>query len=259
MDYQNILVAIADEKATITFNRPQKRNAIDERTMDELLHLLKELQDNPEIRVAVLRGNGKDFCAGADLDWMRTTQNMDESLLQKQNMKLQKVFTLWHDLPCLTIACVHGNVVGGALGLVAASNIVISRPGAMFRFSEVTLGLMPATIAPFVLQRTIHSQLRNAMITAMPFNSEQASNFGLVDHVADEVKESELLKELDTAIRKTEPNAVAQTKKLTNDILLNRITEPLDEYTTLLLARVRRSEAASQRIARFFESIDHRS
>lgn len=259
MDYHNVQLNISNERAIITFNRPQKRNAINEQTMDELLHILKELEANSKVRIAILRGNGKDFSAGADLDWMRDTQLMDETRLQEQNMKLQKVFAMWHDLPCITMASVHGNVVGGAIGLVAGSNIVVSRPSALFRFSEVTLGLMPATIAPFVLQRTSHSQIRNAMLTALPFNSDRALEFGLVDLVADEIKESEMLKELTDAALKTEPKAVAQTKKLINDIVLNRITEPIDEYTTLLLARVRKSKAAAQRIARFFESIDQRS
>jgi methylglutaconyl-CoA hydratase len=254
--YQNISVSNDEGIFTLTLTREQKRNAIDEQTMDELLEALKVFPSNGKISMAILRAKGKDFCAGADLDWMRNTQQMSEEELRKQNMKLQKIFELWYDLPAFTIAMVHGNVVGGGIGLVAASDLVLARPDAKFRFSEVTLGLMPATIAPFVVQRTQSRFIRNAMLTAIPFDTHVALEHGLVDIIADSSLEQSLLDEYWDALGKTEAEAVSKTKKLINDLAFNRINEPLDLYTTTLLASVRKSESAAKRIKAFFKSIE---
>ncbi len=255
-NYQNIQTELEEGIFTLTLKRPHKRNAINEQTMDELLDALNSFPSDNSIRMAILKGEGKDFCAGADLDWMRETQDMDEQALQKQNMKLQKVFQLWHDLPAFTMAVVHGNVVGGGIGLVAASDLVMARPDVVFRFSEVTLGLMPATIAPFVLQRTQHRFIRNAMLTAVPFHTDRAWQHGLVDIIADKSLQENIIDDYINVLNKTGAAAVSKTKKLCNDLIGNRIQEPLDVYTTRLLAQVRKSDAAAERIADFFKSID---
>lgn len=250
--YENIKVEKQPSVLSITLDRPSKRNAINEQTMDELLHVLSSIQEADTFRMAVLRGNGDDFSAGADLQWMRTTQQMGTDELQQQNMKLQKVFELWFDLPVFTLAILQGNVVGGAIGLAAASDMVVCHPNARFRFSEVTLGLMPATISPFVWQRTQSRFIRNAMLTAEPFDALMAVQYGLADRIS-EHPEDIINKQL-AMLEKAEPHAVAKTKKLWNDLTFHRIEQPLDLYTTRLLAQVRKSEAASKRIAAFFQT-----
>lgn len=254
--YSNILTHFHQGVFTLTLNREQKRNAIDEQTMDELQDAIKSIPEHDEVRMAVLKGKGKDFCAGADLDWMRNTQDMNEEQLSRQNMKLQKVFQGWFDLPVFTVAVVHGNVVGGAIGLVAASDLVVASAETRFRFSEVTLGLIPATIAPFVLHRTRSRFVRNAMLTAMPFRTDKALEHGLVDTITDHGEEQEVMDDYLQALNKTGAGAVSETKKLCNDLIANRIEESLDLYTTSLLARMRKSDDAARRIAGFFQSIE---
>ncbi len=227
--------------------------------MDELLSAMESIPVDGSVKIAVIDSKGKDFCAGADLEWMRNTQQMNEMQLQEQNMKLQRVFQRWFDLPVFTIALTHGNIVGGALGIVAAANLVIAAPDSKFRFSEVTLGLLPATIAPFVLQRTQSSTIRNAMLTAMPFNSKEALDAGLVDIIASTSDHQHYVNENLTALNKTENVAVGKTKNLLNDLIFNRIDENIALHTTRLLAQVRKSEAASKRIKAFFESIDKKA
>lgn len=255
-EYQNIQVSTHQELYTLTLAREDKRNAIDEQTMDELLRALQNLPDDGSIKMAIIDARGKDFCAGADLGWMRNTQQMNEEQLQQQNMKLQKVFELWYDLPVFTVAIVHGNVVGGGMGLVAASDLVIAKPDAKFRFSEVTLGLLPATIAPFVLQRSNSRFIRNAMLTGMTFDTHSALQYGLIDVIADNTIVQIMLNEYQQALNKTEHGAVAKTKKLINDIMFSRIDSPMDVYTTQLLAQARKSPAATERISAFFSSIN---
>lgn len=254
--YQNIQVTTHQGLYTLTLAREDKRNAIDEQTMDELLWALQNFPAEESIKMAIINARGKDFCAGADLDWMRNTQQMNEKQLQQQNMKLQKVFELWHDLPVFTVAVSHGNVVGGGMGIVAASDLVIANPDTKFRFSEVTLGLLPATIAPFVLQRTSSRFIRNAMLTGMSFDTHSALQYGLVDVIADNTIVQVMLNEYQQALNKTEHGAVAKTKKLLNDIMLKRIDGPMDVYTTQLLAQARKSQAATDRISAFFSAIN---
>jgi len=251
--YQNIQTGFSEGVFSLILSREEKRNAINEQTMDELLDAIESIPNQNDVVVAILQARGTDFCAGADLDWMRTTQEMNVEQLQQQNFKLQKVFARWYDLPVFTIALVHGNVVGGAIGLVAASDLVIARPDTSFRFSEVSLGLIPATIAPFVLQRTNFRFIRNAMLTAMPFNADEAKVNHLVDVIADKGLMQDITEDYISFLRKNEPGAVAKCKQLLNDVVLSRIKEPIDHYTTRLLAEVRKSEAASERIEKFFK------
>jgi methylglutaconyl-CoA hydratase len=251
-DFRNIKTDFRNGIYTVTLAREPKRNAIDELTMDELANAFTTLPSG--VNIAILAAEGRDFCAGADLEWMRTTQEMTIAELQEQNMKLRKVFELWYNLPVFTIALIHGNVVGGAIGLVAASDLVIANPDTVFRFSEVLLGLMPATIAPYVFQRTGSRAIRNAMLTAKPFDAATALHAGLTDHVADHTLRNMIIDEYKSALNKNEPGAVAATKKLANDIQMNLIKDNLDIYTTGLLAKARKSEAASARISAFLNS-----
>ncbi len=251
--YENIELRFQEDLAFLSLNRPEKRNAINEQTMDELIDAMQQVQLKDNIVMVLLSSVGKDFSAGADLQWMRTTQQMNVDQIQQQNYKLHKIFSLWFDMPFFTIASIRGNVVGGALGLVAASDFVLAHPETKFRFSEVSLGLVPATIAPFVLQRTQSRLIRNAMLTAAPFNALEALNAYLVDAVADDRIAENIIEEYKNNLRNNEPNAVAKCKLLVNDLVMDRIEQPIDEYTTRLLAEVRKSDAAARRIENFFK------
>ncbi|MFW5758261.1 MAG: enoyl-CoA hydratase-related protein [Bacteroidota bacterium] len=251
--YDNITLNIKKDLATLQLNRPEKRNAINGQTMDELIDAMQQIQSFNGISMIHLTSTGKDFSAGADLQWMRDTQQMNVDQIQQQNQKLQKIFGLWFDMPFFTFATIRGNVVGGALGLVAASDFVVAHPETKFRFSEVSLGLLPATIAPFVLQRTQSRFIRNAMLTAAPFHAYEALNAFLVDVVADDMLAEKILHEYQDNLRKNEPNALTKCKLLINDLMMDRIEQPIAEYTTRLLAEVRKSDAAAKRIEKFFQ------
>ncbi len=251
--YENIKLTFNEDRAILQLNRPQKRNAINGQTMDELIDAMQQIQLRNNIGMVFLTSLGKDFSAGADLQWMRDTQQMNVDQIQQQNQKLHKIFSLWFDMPFFTCASIRGNVVGGALGLVAASDFVVAHPETKFRFSEVSLGLLPATIAPFVLQRTQSRFIRNAMLTAASFHAYEALNAFLVDAVADDVMAEKIIDEYQNNLRKNEPNAMAKCKLLINDLVMDRIEQPIEDYTTRLLAEVRKSDAAAGRIEKFFK------
>jgi methylglutaconyl-CoA hydratase len=250
--YHNIKTSYQDGIFTLILSRGHKRNALDEQTMDELHQAFASLP--ADAFMAILTAQGQDFCAGADLEWMKTTQQMEIEEITLQNLKLQKVFESWYHLPVFTITLVQGRVIGGGIGLVAASDLVIASPEATFRFSEVTLGLIPATISPFVFQRTRSRLIRNAMLTAQTIDTQSALDCGLIDYIADNLRGHSIIDEYRLSLNKTESGAVAATKKLANDIHMNSIKEDLDIYTSNLLARARKSESASRRINSFFNS-----
>lgn len=262
--YKNIVVSFENEIFTIILNRPEKRNAINEQTMDELGEALDDLGERIEdlgqtCSMAIIKAEGKDFSAGADLQWMKSTQQMNVDEIQQQNMKLQKVFEKWYELPVFTVARLKGNVVGGAIGLTAASDLVVAHHETVFRFSEVSLGLIPATIAPFILFRTKSRFIKNSMLTALPFNAQQALNTNLIDVIADDDLCNSILGEYKASLVENDPQAIGECKKLLNRLEQNNIEEPLDYYTTRLLAELRRSKGAAERIDMFFKRSDKKN
>lgn len=252
--YHHIETNVSEGIFYLTLAREHKRNAMDETTMDELTDVIRIIGEDQSVRAVVLDAKGKDFCAGADLEWMRNTGTMSSSGLQRQNMKLQRIFEHWYYLPVFTIALVHGKVLGGGLGLIAASNLVIAHTDSTFRFPEVTLGLLPATITPFVLQRTHSRFIQNAMLTAMPFDAHKAFEHGMVDIVANQQQAQQTISQYMEYLNKTERGAVGKTKSLLNDFQLNRINTHVGLHTAQLLAQARLSEDSQKRIAHFFTS-----
>jgi methylglutaconyl-CoA hydratase len=250
--YQHIQAAVNEGVFYLTLAREHKRNAMDETTMDELTDVIRIIGEDSSLRAVVLNAKGQDFCAGADLDWMRNTGSLDSGELQHQNLKLQKIFENWYYLPVFTITLVHGKAFGGGLGLIAASDLVIAHPETIFRFPEVTLGLLPATIMPFILQRTSSRFIRNAMLTAMPFDAYKALEHGMVDLVGDQ--QTQTINLYLEYLNKTQTGAVGKTKSLMNDLRLNRINTHLGLHTAQMLAQARLSEDTQNRIAHFFTS-----
>ena len=152
-NYNTILYDQVGSVAYISLNRPEVHNAMNEEMIAELTSVFKSFEKTTNTRVIVLTGNGKSFCAGADLNYMKNiaTLGFDENV--KDGKKLADLFSSVYNCPIPTITNVHGAVFGGANGLIAACDIVIAEKSTTFAFSEVKLGIAPATIAPFVIKR----------------------------------------------------------------------------------------------------------
>ncbi|MGH8929422.1 MAG: enoyl-CoA hydratase-related protein [Egibacteraceae bacterium] len=221
--------------ATVTLDRPEVRNAIDDRLADQLRRAAEALSEDPAVRVVVLTGAGSVFSAGADLAWMRSMKDRsrEENLADATRMDAM-LRTLW-DLPKPLIGRVNGHALGGGAGLVAACDVAIAVADAQFGFTEVTLGLAPAVISPYVVRKVGRSFARATFVTGERFGAERALAAGLVHRV---VAPGELAAAVDgmvTQCLRGGPEAIAVAKSLP-DLALRPIDEATAETPGIIAA-----------------------
>ena len=158
----------------VTLNRPDVRNAFNERVIDELAQWAAAAERDEELRVAVLAGAGKSFCAGADLTWMSRMVSYTAEENVRDASAMARMYASLDRLPFPLIGRVHGAVMGGGVGLVAVCDIVVAEPATTFAFTEVKLGLVPAVISPYVLTKLGMSTTRELFLTGMRFDAVRA-------------------------------------------------------------------------------------
>lgn len=251
MTYQTIKEEIQSGICTITLNRPEKHNALDETMMAELTKALQQIDKNDDIRIVVITQAGRHFCAGADLNWMAQMGKLSYDENKAGANRLISLFKALSELSKPTIALVQGKTMGGGLGILACCDIVYTTPEAQFCFSEVKLGLVAATIAPFVVRRMGEGSARHYLLTTELFSAEKAKEAGLVHEI---VAEKELLSAgmaLAKSMTKLAPNALKAAKKLMND--LSPISSATLEKTATLLAEVRSSAECKEGVQAFLE------
>lgn len=247
-----VALQIDGPSATLTLSRPEVHNAFDERLLAELAGAARRLADDRSVKVVVLAGSGKSFCAGADLDWMRRMARFTEEQNLEDAMGLAGCLRALWQLPQPLVGRVHGPVIGGGMGLVAVCDIVVAVPGAVFGFSEVRLGLAPACIAPYVVRKLGEAACRELFLTGERFDAHRAQRLGLVHRLA----EAEALdREIGGLVRRLLANgrqAMASCKEL-----LQRVPGmPLDEagpYTAEVIARLRAGDEGREGVASFLE------
>jgi len=166
----------------ITLNRPEKHNAFDAAMIARFSEVLHEIPS--ETRVVLIAGNGKSFCAGADINYMRAQATFSEEQNREDARKLAHMFESIYLLPMPTVAAVHGNVFGGGLGIVAACDVAIATDEARFCFSEVNMGIIPALISPYVLRKTGVGFAKRYFLSAELFTTATAKAAGLISESA---------------------------------------------------------------------------
>src|SRR5438093_5848176 len=173
-----------DGVATLTLDRPEVGNALDDALVARLGEALAACAADPAVRVVVVTGAGKVFSAGADLNWMRRMRAAGAQANLDDARRTQAVFAAIAQLPRPVVARVNGAARGGGVGLLAAADVVVAAAEASFAFTEVRLGIVPAMIAPFVIARIGVARARRLFLTAETFGAVEAQAFGLVDRVA---------------------------------------------------------------------------
>ena len=238
--------------ATVTLNRPEVHNALNAELIAELRDVFRALAGDRDVRVVVLTGAGLSFCAGADLRWMQAAVNFgfDENL--REALVLTEMLEAIAACPKPVVARVNGAALAGGAGLVAASDIVIAAETARFAFTESRLGLIPATISPYVVRRIGESHARALFLTAERFETPRALAIGLVH-------EGVPAERLDAAVERTVQNllrggpvALAENKALIAGIR-GRSGDDLARYTAELIARLRVSEEGQEGLRAFLE------
>ncbi|MGI9401770.1 MAG: crotonase/enoyl-CoA hydratase family protein [Rhizobiaceae bacterium] len=236
--------------ANVRLNLPEKRNALSATMIDELTDMAQAFGENDELRAIVLSGAGKVFCAGGDLNWMKTQIKADREERIKQARKLALMLKALNEIPKPLIGKIHGGAFGGGVGLACVCDVAIAEKGTKFGLTETRLGLIPATIGPYVLARMGESNARRVLMSARIFAADEAKALGIVANVVDEdaldaAVEAEVKPYLSTA-----PMAVGEAKKLTR-ALGPRIDMAVIDDTIRRLADIWEGEEAAQGIDAF--------
>ncbi|MEM6730077.1 MAG: enoyl-CoA hydratase-related protein [Myxococcota bacterium] len=233
---------------TVTMNRPDVRNAFNPRLIEELLQVFSK----PPTRIMVLGGAGTVFSAGADLEWMKQSAELDETQNREEAKRLASVFQTIDECEAVVIARVQGAAIGGGMGLVSCCDVVVAESEAMFGFTEARLGLAPAVISPFVIRKIGLSAARRYFVTAQRFPAAEAMRIGLVHSVVDASELDETTAKMVKRVAIGGPNAVLASKRLVRDIEgLDR--EQAIEHTSALIAGLRASEEGQEGLAAFLE------
>ena len=255
MAYENILLDVSPEgTAVLTLNRPQKRNAFNAEVIAELTDAFETLSKNPECRLVLIRGNGPVFSAGADLEWMKSATHYTVHENEEDAFGMAEMLRRLFELPQVTIAILHGAAMAGACGVAAACDIAIAKKGTIFSFSEVKLGIIPATISPYIINAIGARWARTLFVTAERFEAEVAARLGLIHHeVEDDAAMESLVEHYADLVYAASPAAIADTKALVSDVTGEVIDASLGRMTAKRLAHRRVSDQGKEGLAAFLE------
>lgn len=243
--------------ATVALARPESRNALNAALIAEITRCFDELAEDDGVRVVVLTGEGSSFCAGADIGYMRDTARFSYEENLEDARRLAGMYRAIDELPKPVVAKVRGAAIGGGAGLVAAADVAVAEDGTRFAFSEVRLGIAPATIAPFVVRKIGLSHARASFLTGERFGAEEAKQFGLVHDVAPEGDLDARTEEVVTRLFRGGPAAQAAIKALLRQV---EATEPMEALglMTGLIADLRTGEEGQEGLGAFLQKREPR-
>ncbi|MGZ8370909.1 MAG: enoyl-CoA hydratase-related protein [Caulobacteraceae bacterium] len=248
------LDATPEGVATVTINRPDKRNAMNQLVIEGLTEAFETLQGAEGVRIVFLRGAGEAFCAGADLEWMRAAADYSEGDNRDDAMALAKMLKELSRIPVLTVALVHGRAMGGGAGLAAVCDYAAATQNAMFAFSEAKLGLIPAMISPYVVNAIGPRYARPLFMTGQAFDAAYAEKIGLVHEVVADAAGLDAVRDRLTAEAMTAaPEAAAEAKKLVWDVWARPINHDLMDETAKRIARKRVSDEGQEGVRAFLD------
>jgi methylglutaconyl-CoA hydratase len=250
MSYRYLATERRADVDYVTLNRPAVRNAFNEEVIAELTAWAQQAHDDRELRAVVVAGAGKTFCAGADVEWMAKTINYSEAENLRDATAASRMFAALDRLPVPLIARVQGAALGGGAGLAAVCDIVVAEDQAVFGFTEVKLGILPAVISPFVLAKIGRSAARELFLTGAKFPAARAREVGLVHAVVPAALLDETVAAYVREILTAAPEAIAAAKSLIAQVA----GRPLDEVTpiTAQALSARRVSAEGQEGLRAF-------
>ena len=251
-DFKTIGVADRNGVALVTLDRPDRHNAFDETMIAELTQALAVIEASPRIRAVVLLGAGASFCAGADLAWMERMAGFSYEENVGDARALARLLQVLSSLPKPTIARIHGPVYGGGVGLVACCDIAVAAMEATFALSEAKLGLIPATIGPYVIEAIGARAARRYFLTAERFDAAEAYRIGLVHDIVPSLEAlDERVNELLGHLMLAGPHAQAAAKALVRAVAHRPIDERVVADTAERIATIRATDEAREGIAAF--------
>jgi methylglutaconyl-CoA hydratase len=250
--YETIRVERSAKVGRIWLDRPEVHNAFDSRMVGELRAALRSLAADDAVRVVVLSGTGKSFCAGADLNWMREIIRFSYDQNLAESLELAEWLHELSALPKPTVARVNGAAIGGGAGFLSACDIVIASTDARFGLSEVKIGLVPACIAPYVLRRTGEGRARQYFLTGERFDARRALEIGLVNIAVEPAELDRKVEEVVFSLVSSGPEALAKAKELLARVPGMGIAEA-KRYTAEMIAGLRTSAEGQEGMSAFIE------
>ncbi|MDD0853334.1 enoyl-CoA hydratase-related protein [Halobacteriovorax sp. GB3] len=235
--------------ATVTLNRPELHNAFNDELIVGLTNEFLELEKNEKVRLIVLTGAGRSFCAGADLNWMKKMKDYSDSENYEDSRKLSRLFEVINSVTKPVIGKVNGHALGGGTGLVAVCDYVIAKEGAKIGFTEVLLGLVPAVISPYVMAKIGHSKARAYFLTGEKFGPEKAMEMELVHQVSLERYFEKDVEQVVSKFLMAAPGAQQVCKQLIQNVdakVLDNQFESVIDYTCKTIAKQRTSEEGQE-------------
>lgn len=252
MSFETLEVKSENNVAWVALDRPDVRNAFNEVMIEELIGMLDQVAEDSTVRVLVLTGNGKAFCAGADLNWMKKMKNFSYKENHADALRLAELMFKLYNLPKPTVARVNGASIGGSNGLVAACDIAIASHKAEFSLSEVKIGLVPACIGPYLLKKVGEKACRELFLSGERISADQARSMGLVNEVVTHANLTRRVEERISGLMTSGPNALAVSKELLSKISFMPLEEARD-YTARVIAELRSGDEAQEGMTAFLE------
>lgn len=256
MTEQHILTSIKDGVATITMNRPEVHNAFNEHVIADLTAAFRQMGADPAVRVVVLRGAGKSFSAGGDLNWMRRVADYTFEQNVTDAMGLGELLKTINTCPKPTIALVHGNAFGGGVGLTACCDIAIAEEKTQFCLSEVRIGLIPSIIAPYVIAAMGKRQARRYFMTAERFDAATARRIGLIHETAPEGGLDQAAAPIIAALKDGAPGAQALGKRLILEISDRPLDDAMIRLTATCIAEARAAPEGKEGLNAFLNKTE---
>jgi methylglutaconyl-CoA hydratase len=250
---QAISTTVVGHIATVTLSRPGVRNAFNDEVIAELTQAFAQLGARDDVRCIVLAAEGPAFCAGADLNWMRKMADYSTHENLADAAKLAEMLRVIYQCPKPTVACVQGDAIAGGMGLVAACDMAVSVDTAHYCLSEVKLGLIPATISPYVIRAMGARAAHRYFLTAERFSAAEALRIGFVHEVVNADQLDAKVAEITTALCNASPNAVKVCKKLVQDVANREISQPLVAQTVAGIADIRTSPEGKEGVSSFLQ------
>lgn len=251
--FETIEVENNQQVATVWLNRPDVHNAFNDLMVNELHTAFEELANEPLLRAVILRGRGNTFCSGADLNWMRKVVDYDYESNVTESLALAKCLSVIFHFPCPVIVLAQNSVMGGGNGLLAVSDISIASRETIFSFSEVSIGLVPAVIAPYIIKRVGQTKAREWMLMGSRFTADEAEKYGLINMVLDDNDLEPMLVTIVSRILQNSPLSLFKTKQLLNNLSTIGDEESMIRYTAKVMAHARVSSDGQEGMSAFLE------
>jgi methylglutaconyl-CoA hydratase len=239
--------------AEVWLNRPEVRNAFNDQVITELTQVFTELSEDPQLRVVLLSGRGKSFCAGADLNWMRAMADYSWDQNREDAQRLADMLWTLDQCPIPVVGRIHGDCYAGGMGLASICDVLVAAENAHFCLSEARLGLLPATIAPYVIRAMGVQAARRYFVTAEPFSAQQAHAMGLVHELCAPEALDGRVQEMVSGLLNNGPKAARACKQLVRDVAGQPITDALRSETARRIADIRASDEGREGVQSFLQ------